>query len=140
MLKKIPSILSPNLVKILMEMGHGDELVISDANFPAERVGQRVVRADGHTVPELLKAILELFPLDKYSNYQYALMEVVEGDDVEPVIWNAYSEVIEREHPNAQVKYMGRFDFYKQAQGAFAVLITGETALYGNVIIKKGVI
>jgi len=140
MLKKIPTILSPELVKILMEMGHGDELVISDANFPAERIGQRVVRADGHTAPDLLKAILELFPLDFYADYQYALMEVVEGDEVDPVIWQEYANIIKNEEPNAQVKHIERFDFYEQSKQAFAVLQTGETALYGNIILKKGVI
>lgn len=140
MLKNIPSILSPDLVKILMEMGHGDELVISDANFPAKRIGKRVVRADGHTVPDMLKAILKLFPLDEYSEYQYALMEIVEGDDVDPVIWGEYSSIIDQEYSNAQVKHIERFKFYQQAENAFAVLITGERALYGNIILKKGVI
>lgn len=140
MLKKIPSILSPDLVKTLMEMGHGDEIVIADANFPAERLGQRVVRADGHHVPEMLSAILELFPLDSYSDYQYGLMQIVEGDDVDPVIWKEYAKIIEEHDASAQVKHIERFDFYEQSKEAFAVLITGETALYGNIILKKGVI
>lgn len=140
MLKKIPPILSPDLVKILMEMGHGDEIVLADANFPAERLGQRVVRADGHHVPEILSAILELLPLDHYSDYQYGLMQIVEGDDVDPVIWKEYTKIIEAEDPKAQVKHIERFDFYEQTKDAFAVLITGETALYGNIILKKGVI
>lgn len=140
MLKNIPAILSPELVKVLMEMGHGDEIVIADANFPAERLGQRVVRADGHNIPELLDAILKLFPLDGYSDYQYALMEIVEGDDVDPVIWNDYTRIIDEYDSNAQVKHIERFDFYEQSKDAFAVLITGETALYGNVILKKGVL
>lgn len=140
MLKNIPAILSPELVKILMEMGHGDEIVIADANFPAERLGQRVVRADGHAVPELLTAILELFPLDAYSDYQYALMEIVEGDDVDPVIWKDYARIIGQYDSNAQVKHIERFDFYEKTKDSFAVLITGETALYGNVILKKGVL
>lgn len=140
MLKKIPAILSPELIKVLMEMGHGDEIVISDANFPAERLGQRVIRADGHDVPELLAAILELFPLDHYSDYQYALMEIVEGDDVDPVIWEEYATIIGQTDLNAQVKHIERFEFYEKSKDAFAVLITGETALYGNIILKKGVI
>lgn len=140
MLKNIPAILSPDLVKILMEMGHGDEIVIADANFPAERLGQRVVRADGHHVPEILSAILELMPLDQYADYQYGLMQIVEGDNVDPVIWQTYEKIIRENDANAKVKHIERFDFYEQTKDAFAVLITGETALYGNVILKKGVL
>lgn len=140
MLKKIPSNLSPELVKILMEMGHGDELVISDANFPAERIGKRVVRSDGQTAAETLRGILELLPLDDYSDYQYALMETVEDDGNEPPIWSDFSKVINQYYPNSQVKHFERFDFYEKSEDAFAILITGETALYGNIILKKGVI
>lgn len=140
MLKKIPSNLSPELVKILMEMGHGDELVISDANFPAERIGERVVRSDGQTAVETLRGILELLPLDDYSDYQYALMETVEDDGNEPPIWSDFSKVINQYYPNSQVKHFERFDFYEKSEDAFAILITGETALYGNIILKKGVI
>lgn len=140
MLKKIPSNLSPDLVKILMEMGHGDELVVSDANFPAERIGKRVVRSDGQTAVETLRGILELLPLDDYSDYQYALMETVEDDGNEPSIWSDFSKVINQHYPNSQVKHFERFDFYEKSEDAFAILITGETALYGNIILKKGVI
>ncbi|MBK0347622.1 L-fucose mutarotase [Aerococcaceae bacterium zg-ZJ1578] len=140
MLKQIPKILSPELVKLLMEMGHGDEIVLSDANYPAHRLGQRVVRADGHGVPELLDAILQLFPLDTYSDYQVGLMQVVPGDNVVPVIWDTYKEIIAKHHENASIKEIERFAFYEQSKEAYAVLITGETALYGNVILKKGVI
>ena len=90
MLKHIPTILSPELVKYLMEMGHGDEVVIADANFPAHRIGQRVVRCDGHGVPALLDAILTVLPLDTYSDYQAGLMQVVPGDPTVPVIWDDY--------------------------------------------------
>ncbi len=97
MLKHIPAILSPDLVKYLMEMGHGDELVIADANFPAHRLGQRVIRADGHGVPELLDAILTLLPLDPYSDYQAGLMQVVPGDPTVPVIWEDYKAILDRQ-------------------------------------------
>lgn len=140
MLKKIPKNLSPQLVKLLMEMGHGDEIVLSDANYPAERLGKRIVRADGIKVPELLDSILELFPLDTYSDYQVALMQVVPGDDVVPVIWDTYKEIIDQHYQNATIKEVERFAFYEQSKEAYAILITGETALYGNIILKKGVV
>ncbi|MDO4432732.1 MAG: L-fucose mutarotase [Aerococcaceae bacterium] len=140
MLKKIPRNLSPELVKILMEMGHGDEIVLSDANFPAHRLGQRVVRADGLGVPELLESILELLPLDTYSTYQIGLMEVVPGDTTVPVIWDTYRDITEKAHPNFQEKQIERFAFYEQAKEAYAIVLTGETALYGNIILKKGVL
>ena len=87
MLKNIPKIISPELIKTLMEMGHGDELVIGDGNFPAETYGKRVIRCDGHGVPELLDAIMQLFPLDTYTEKPVMLMEVVHGDPVVPTIW-----------------------------------------------------
>jgi len=113
MLKKIPKILSPELLKVLMEMGHGDEIVLADGNFPAVTCGQRVVRCDGHGIPELLDAILELLPLDvKYSDKPVGLMEVMAGASYPPVIWRK----------------------------AFAVVTTGEGALYANILLKKGVV
>ena len=140
MLKQIPKILSPELVKIMMEMGHGDELVLADANFPAHRIGQRVVRADGHGVPEILEAILQLLPLDTYSDYQAGIMQVVPGDPTVPVIWDEYRAIVAKHFENANFKEFERFDFYDQAGKANVVVITGETALYGNLILKKGVI
>lgn len=104
MLKHIPAILSPDLVKYLMEMGHGDELVIADANFPAHRLGQRVIRADGHGVPELLDAILTLLPLDPYSDYQAGLMQVVPGDPTVPVIWEDYKAILDRRLKTKAIK------------------------------------
>lgn len=140
MLKKIPKILSPETVKILMEMGHGDEIVLADANFPAETLGSRVIRADGIEMPKILDAILELFPLDHYSDYQVSLMQVVPGDNVVPEIWEVYKEIIKKYDQNILIKEIERFDFYKKSKNAYAILITGETALYGNIILKKGVI
>lgn len=142
MLKNIPKILSPELLKILMEMGHGDTIVIADGNFPSETCGKRVIRADGHQTPELLDAILELFPLDlKYSEYAFSLMEVVKGDDTKPIIWNEYNNILDKYHENRpQIEYIERFKFYSRAKEAYAVIATGEGALYANIILTKGVI
>jgi L-fucose mutarotase len=142
MLKGIPKILSPELLKILMEMGHGDEIVIGDGNFPSAAFANRLVRADGHGVPELLDAILELFPLDKYVASPVALMDVVKGDTVPtPEIWGKYEKIIEKHEPLAyNIDYMERFEFYERAKEAYAVVATSESAIYANVILKKGVV
>lgn len=140
MLKHIPTILSPELVKILMEMGHGDEILLADANYPGHRYGQRVVRLDGIDIPQLLSAILELFPLDAYADYQYRLMSVVEGDPTVPIIWDDYHHIIRQHFPNAQYQQLARETFYEQSKENYAIVMTGERALYGNIILKKGVI
>lgn len=140
MLKGIPSILSPELLKILMEMGHGDEIVISDGNFPGAAIAKRLVRADGHGVPELLDAILKLMPLDTYVESPVVLMEVVKGDDVVPVIWDEYKSIIEKYEPGTNIEYVERFAYYERAKKAYAVVNTGESAIYANIILKKGVV
>jgi L-fucose mutarotase len=141
MLKGIPSILSPELLKILMEMGHGDEIVLSDGNFPAAAYAQRLVRCDGHNVPELLDAILKFFPLDKYTPEPVALMQVVPGDTVETPIWDVYREIIIKHEPvYNKIENVERFAFYERAKKAYAVVATGEKALYANIILKKGVV
>ena len=141
MLKGIPKILSPELLKILAEMGHGDELVLADANFPAENYGRICVRADGHGVPELLGAILSLFPLDTYVDKPVALMAVTKGDSVgEPAVWKAYGEIVSETGFRGGFEYMERFAFYERATKAYAIVSTGEEALYANIILKKGVI
>lgn len=141
MLKNIPKILSPELVKILMEMGHGDEIVIADGNFPAEAIGQRVVRCDGHGVPELLDGIMQLFPLDTYTDKPVMLMEVVKGDPVVPTIWDEYKKIINKYKPeNCKIEMIERFAFYERAKTAYAVVATGEEAIYANIILKKGVV
>lgn len=139
MLKGIPKIISPELLKILSEMGHGDELVLADGNFPSENYGKRVVRADGHAVCDLLSAILELFPLDSYSKENFILMQVVPGDNVKPVIWEDYKRIASAD-PNFRLGQEERFAFYERAKSAYAVVATGEGALYANIILKKGVI
>lgn len=141
MLKGIPSIISPELLKILMEMGHGDEIVISDGNFPAASMAQRLVRCDGHNVPELLDAILKFFPLDKYTGEPVSLMQVVPGDTVETPIWDVFKEIIKKHEPlYNKVQNIERFAFYEKAKTAYAVIATGEKALYANIILKKGVV
>lgn len=142
MLKGIPAILSPELLKVVCEMGHGDELVIADGNFPAESIGKNavVIRADGHGVPEMLDAILQIIPLDQYVDQPAALMKVVPGDPVVPVIWDEYRALLKKhgEDPD-KVEMMERFAFYDRAKNAYAVIATGETAIYANVLLKKGV-
>lgn len=140
MLKGIPSVISPELLKILMEMGHGDEIVIADGNFPSENYGQRVVRCDGHDIPKILSAVLELFPLDPYSTYPVALMSVVPGDPTVPIIWDTYKKMIDAVEQDIKIEYVERFAFYERSKTAFAVIATGEKELYGNIILKKGVI
>jgi len=141
MLKNIPSILSPELLKVLMEMGHGDELVIADGNFPAASIAQRLIRLDGHEIPRILEAILAFFPLDTYVKLPVGLMAVTPGDPVKPIIWNEYRKIIlESKEPFTEFDYIERFAFYERAKKAYAVVATGESALYANIILKKGVV
>ena len=141
MLKGIPAILSPELLSALCAMGHGDEIVLADGNFPAESQGVPVVRCDGHGVPDLLKAILKLFPLDNYVEQPVALMEVVKGDIYKPIIWDEYKSILAVNGCNDnQIEYMERYAFYDRTKKAFAVVATGEMSQYANVILKKGIV
>ncbi|MDD4632897.1 MAG: L-fucose mutarotase [Proteiniphilum sp.] len=140
MLKKIPKTISPQLLKTLMEMGHGNEIVIADGNFPCHTVSQNVIRADGLTGTEILKAIMELMPLDSYSEQQVFLMEVAPGDNYKPEIWNDYKEILQSSGEPFSIGYIERFAFYERAKKSYAVIATGEEALYANIILKKGVI
>lgn len=141
MLKGIPSILSPELLKILMEMGHGDEIVVADGNFPSAAIAQRIVRLDGHGVSEILDAVMKLMPLDTYVEKPVGLMAVVAGDDVKPTIWEDYKSIINKYEPqNCKIEFIDRFDFYERAKKAYAVIATGETAIYANILLKKGVV
>ena len=141
MLKGIPSVLSPELLKILMEMGHGDEIVIADGNFPGASHAKNLVRCDGLGVPEILDAILKLMPLDPYVEAPVALMEVVPGDNVVPVIWDTYHEIVEKHEPvTNKFENIERFAFYERAKKAYCVVMTGESALYANILLKKGVV
>lgn len=140
MLKNIPSILSPELLKVLMEMGHGDELVIGDGNYPAASMNDRVIRLDGHGVPEILEAILRLFPLDTYAD-NAVLMEKVSGDKVETPIWKEYEKIAKQGDPGfTAFTFIDRYAFYERSQKAYAIVATGEKALYANVLLKKGVV
>jgi len=141
MLKNIPPIISPELIKVLMEMGHGDEIVLADGNFPAAGVAQRLLRCDGHDVPELLEAALKFFPLDIYVDRPVALMAVVPGDDTKPTIWKEYRKIVVASGEKfSDFEFVERFAFYERAKQAYAVVATSEKALYANVILKKGVL
>lgn len=140
MLKGISPILSPELLKILMEMGHGDEIVIGDGNFPAASVAQRLVRLDGHGVPAILDAVLALFPLDTYVKAPVGLMQVTPGDDIVPEIWDEYRAIVKKHEGEKKFDQIERFAFYERAKKAYAVVATGETAIYANIILKKGVV
>ncbi len=144
MLKGIPNIISPDLLKALSQMGHGDELVIADGNFPSHSVGKNaiVIRADGHGVPEILDAILQLIPLDTYTEKPVALMEVVPGDTCgTPTIWKEYEEILDRHEPaHHDIEYTERFAFYERAKDAYLIIATGEKAIYANILLKKGVV
>ena len=145
MLKGIPSILTPELLKIMMEMGHGDTLVIGDGNFPAASMAKdsKLVRLDGHTVPEILDAILQVIPLDPYVEKPVKLMQVVPGDPVETPIWDTYKEIIAKYDDRGAdaVENIERFAFYDHVkENSYVVIMSSETALYANIILKKGVI
>lgn len=146
MLIGISKLISPDLIKILMEMGHGDEIVFADANFPAAGLAQRLVRCDGHSMPDLLAGVLPLFPLDQYVDYPVALMEVVKGDQVDTSIWSTYKTLIQQQQKassinrTVQFEYIERFAFYERTRRAYAIVATGESAQYANIILKKGVI
>ncbi len=141
MLKNISPMISPQLLKILCEMGHGDEIVLADANFPAESIAHnnQIIRAEGIGMIELLKAILPLFPLDQYDNEKFMVMQVIEGDP-EPLIWEDFKEIVHEHAPESEITFIERFAFYDRAKKAYAVVATGETSQYANVILKKGVI
>ena len=139
MLKNIPNIVSPELLKILAEMGHGDEILIADGNFPSASHGQRVVRADGHGGVEMLKAVLSLIPLDTYAKENFMFMATTQGDPT-PTIWAEYFETANKSDDNLRAGNLERFAFYERAKQAYAVIASGEEAIYANIIIKKGVI
>ena len=140
MLKGISPLISPELLKVLCEMGHGDEIVLADANFPAESMGQRVVRADGIGAAELLRAILPLFPLDQYDESNFVLMSVVPGDPIKPVIWDEYRATLTAYEPDAKIQTIDRCAYYERAKKAYGIVATGESAQYANILLKKGVI
>ena len=140
MLKGVSPLLSPELLATLCRMGHGDEIVLADAHFPGESLGPRVIRADGLQIPALLDAILPLFELDGYVDAPVAMMAAVAGDRLDPEVERAYRRAIDRHAPKTPpIARIERFGFYERSRKAFAVVMTGDTHKYGNVILKKGV-
>lgn len=143
MLKGIPPILSPELLKVLCEMGHTDEITIADGNFPGHTYGKQIIRMDGHGIPEILDAILQLFPLDTYVEHPCTLMAVVKGDTVETPIWDVYKDIVKKHDERGAECFeeIDKWEFYERTkEKSYAVIMTGETALYGNIILKKGVV
>lgn len=139
MLKNIPPVISPELLKIMSEMGHGDEIVIGDANFPAVTCAKRLVRMDGISGTEALDAIMQLFPLDKVAKKNCCVMAVNNGEPT-PAIWAEYNKIIDKYEGVRLLEEVERFAFYERAKNAFAVVQTGEKALYANIILKKGML
>jgi len=140
MLKGIPHILSPDLLHALQAMGHGDQITIVDGNYPGISAGPRLIRADGHTGTALLEAILTLMPLDDFVPDPAVVMQVVGDADERPPVVEEYGRIIKRFEPGVTLASLERFDFYKRANAGYAMVQTGEQRLYGNIILKKGVI
>ena len=141
MLRGISPLLSPDLIAVLARMGHGDEIVLADAHFPGETFNGRVIRADGIRIASLIDAILPLWMLDQYVPDPVIMMAPVEGDSLDMELVESYRAFIEYHHPGTPpIAYLQRFDFYDRTRSAFAVVMTGETAKYGNIILKKGVL
>jgi L-fucose mutarotase len=140
MLIGISPLISPDLLSALYRMGHGDEIVLADAHFPGESYGQRVLRADGLKIPNLLDAILPLFALDDYVESPLIMMAPVQGDQLDSGVETSYRKAIDRHWPDTPpIQRIDRYAFYERAKCAYAVLMTGETAKYGNIILVKGV-
>ncbi|MEX0320619.1 MAG: L-fucose mutarotase [Puniceicoccaceae bacterium] len=140
MLKGISPLISPELLAVLCRMGHGDEIILADAHFPGETFNDNVLRADGLRIPDLLDGILPLFELDEYVADHLVMMAAVEGDTLDPQVEEDYLVPIKKHSPEAQaITRIDRFAFYDRAKSAFAVVMTGELAKYGNIILKKGV-
>lgn len=140
MLVGISPLMSPELLSILYRMGHGDEIILADAHFPGETFAKRIIRADGLRIPQLLDAILPLFALDTYVDSPLVMMQAVQGDTLDPAVEKSYREPIDRHWPKTPaIQRIDRFKFYDRAKECFAVVMTGETAKYGNIILKKGV-
>ena len=143
MLKGIPAILSPELLKRLCEMGHSDKLLIADGNFPTHTVGadSHIVRMDGHGVCEILDAVLQLFPLDTYIERPVSIMEKVPGDTVATPIWDEFKEIVSKyDSRDNVIGSVERFAFYEKAKASYLIIATSEKALYGNIMLQKGVV
>lgn len=141
MLKNVSPLLSPELLYTLAAMGHGDDLVLADGNFPADSHAERIVRADGHSVSTMLDAILQLLPLDTFVDAPASVMQPVDEARAEPPVWADFRDILAaREGREIRMERLERFAFYERARKAYAIVATSETALYGNLILKKGVV
>ena len=141
MLVGISPLIGPELLSTLCRMGHGDEIVLADAHFPGESCSRRCLRADGLLIADLLEGMLPLFALDTYVDHPVATMAPVPGDQLDPAVESSYRQVIDRHWPDTPaIEQVERFAFYERTRQAFAVVVTGDTAKYGNIILKKGVI
>ena len=143
MLKGIPAILSPELLKRLCEMGHSDKLLIADGNFPTHTIGENahIVRMDGHGVCEILDAVLQLFPLDTYTERPVSIMEKVSGDTVATPIWDEFKNIVAKyDSREDAIGSIERFAFYEEAKKSYLIIATSEKALYGNIMLQKGVV
>lgn len=140
MLKRIPPLLGPELLATLRAMGHGDEIVIADANFPAEFLGPTAIRADGISATHMLEAILTLMPLDDFVEEAAIGMAVVGDPEARQPIYDLFEDIVRRHEPGMGFATIERFAFYERARQAAAIVQTGESRLYGNIILKKGVI
>ena len=141
MLKGVSPLISPELMYVMAKMGHGDQLVLADGNFPSDSHGQRVVRADGLGVPALLEAILKFFPMDTFVDAPAGVMQPVDKNAADPPIWKDFRKILDvSEGRRVELERIERFEFYERAKKAYAVVATSETALYANLILKKGVV
>ncbi len=141
MLKGVSPLISPELMYVLMRMGHGDEIVLADGNFPADSHASRIVRADGLSVPAVLEAILDFFPLDTFVESPAAVMDPVDNSGGDPPIWAEFEQLTNQSHTSTvKLERVERFEFYERAKQAYAVVATSETAVYANLILKKGVV
>ena len=141
MLKDVPTAISPELMYVLMKMGHGDELVLGDGNFPADSNAQRIVRSDGLNVPQMLQAVLRFFPIDTFVDDVAVVMQPVDAAAPEPPIWKDFRKLLEMsEGRRVELTPIGRSEFYERARKSYAIVATSESALYANIILKKGVV
>jgi L-fucose mutarotase len=141
MLKGIPAVISPDLMHVLMKMGHGDELVIADGNFPADSKAQQIARADGLGVVEILEAVLKFLPIDKFVDDPVAVMKPVNAKEPEPPIWKDFRRLLQMSQGRQiELTQVERFEFYEKAEAAYAIVATSDSAFYANIILKKGVV
>lgn len=145
MLNGMSKILTGDLLKLLCDMGHGDEIIIADANFPADSIGKRLIRLPGIDVSAVLEAIKPIFPVDvKYSEHAAAVMDMTDSDKAAgmeaPETWSDFEGILKTEYPELKMGKLERYEFYERAKGAYAVIQTGEERIYGNLLLIKGVV